>query len=238
MKVVDIREPGVEDLVIDTFRHAIVVVQLPPVVVLIAAPTSLGVTLLNRAKGRLPDKNYGSAIGELSRFWSCADLLSLPDALRTPARVARLTGAFVRCAFADRGFQSPVMREGTHQGLLLDGPWRSLFTAVEASMADRAEPELWAGHRYTAPLITSCNESGHPDGSIVDRDIALAFARQRGIGLFLTCEDRWASSGSYPIFSFTRNGVTIERRGPGLEELVERLPPDVRPVDPEARMAM
>ena len=33
-----------------------------------------------------------------------------------------------------------------------------------------------------------------------------------------------ASKGSYPIFSFNRNQVKVERKGPGMERMIKDLP--------------
>ncbi|MEQ1508480.1 MAG: hypothetical protein ABMB14_39985 [Myxococcota bacterium] len=231
MNLVDIHTPGLAGQVIDALRHDVVVLQLPPVYTLIAAPTSLGVTLLNRAKARQSGKNYGTAIGSIDRFWRCVTPGSTPPGLGVAA-IGGLTGAFVRCRFAPHGTSTPTVRGGTHQGLLLGEPWRGLFRAVEDAWADRAEPDLFGGHAYTSVLCTSCNESGHPDGSIVGRSAALRFADQRRIGLMVTCDERATELGSYPIFAFGPSSVTIERTGPRLEALIDQLPAALRPTNP------
>lgn len=41
-----------------------------------------------------------------------------------------LTGAFIRITVAPETFNSPMVRAGTHQGLLLEGPHRELFKAA------------------------------------------------------------------------------------------------------------
>lgn len=225
---VDVRSPGIAGQVIDAMRDGAVVIQFPAVYVLVAAPTERGVSHLNGAKQRLSGKNYGTAIGSMDRFWSCVDRDTVPPGLGREALDA-LIGAFVRCRFAAADVHSSTMRAGTHQGLLLEAPWRPLFAEVEEAFAARAEPALFGGHRYTAPLCTSFNRSGDPDGSIVDRDVALRFAGERDIGLFVTCDERASSLGSYPIFAFGPGGVTVERRGPRLEELISRFPEPLRP---------
>ena len=167
MREVQLGEPGTVDAVIETLRHDVVMVQMPTVFVLLAPPNSDGVARLDRTKLRLPNKNYGTALGELSSFYAMATPGTLPPELDSVVRLQRLSGAFIRFAVAPGDYNSPMVRNGTAQGLLLEGPHRELFRAVEASFADVVEPAIVGGHRFAAPLCTSANISGHPDGSIV-----------------------------------------------------------------------
>jgi hypothetical protein len=117
-----------------------------------------------------------------------------------------------------------MVRNGTAQGLLLEGPHRELFKAVEASFTDLVEPSLVGGHTFAAPLCTSANMSGHPDGSIVSWEKAYAFGVERNIPLVVRCESEEGLVGSYPIFWLQRDRVRIERDGPRMEELKAALP--------------
>ena len=224
MREVQLGEPGTVDAVIETLRHDIVMVQMPTVFVLLAPPNSDGVARLDRTKLRLPNKNYGTALGELSSFYAMATPGTLPPELDSVAGLQRLSGAFIRFAVAPGDYNSPMVRNGTAQGLLLEGPHRELFRAVEASFADVVEPAIVGGHRFAAPLCTSANISGHPDGSIVSWERAHAFGMQRNIPLVVRCEPEPGLVGSYPIFWLKRDRVTIERDGPRREELVATLP--------------
>ena len=118
-----------------------------------------------------------------------------------------------------------MVRDGTHQGVLLDGPHRALFAAIEEGLADTPDPDLFAGHAYTAPLCTSCNMSGDPLGSITDWERARRFAMERDVPLVIRGETAAGAAGSYPIFAIERTRVTIQREGPRMTEIMAALPP-------------
>ena len=148
----------------------------------------------------------------------------LPHELSKPESLDCMTGAFMRFFVQHDNFNSPVIRNGTHQGVLVEGPHRAMFKAIETAFASQAEPALFGGHHFSAPLCTSANRSGDPLGSITDWERAYAFAKERKIGLVVRCEPAKNAKGSYPIFSFHANKVTIERQGPKEEEIKRRLP--------------
>jgi tRNA A37 threonylcarbamoyladenosine synthetase subunit TsaC/SUA5/YrdC len=198
--------------------------QLPAVYALVAPPLARGVEALHRAKDRLPGKHYGSAIGRSEAFWSMALPGSYPEAFAAPSSLDLLTGAFVRVTVCATSVDTSAVRQGTHQGLLLDGPVRELFVALEAASLPKAEPALMGGHRYGAPLCTSANVSGDPLGSITDWDRARAFAADRGIALVIRAPAEQGPAGSYPIFALERERISIARHGPGEEAIRSRLP--------------
>jgi tRNA A37 threonylcarbamoyladenosine synthetase subunit TsaC/SUA5/YrdC len=224
MRELHIDDADTVDAVVETLRHDLVMVQMPTVFVLLAPPNSDGVARLNRAKTRLPNKNYGTALGDLASFYAMATPGTLPPELDSVEGLKLLSGAFIRITVGPETFNSPMVRAGTAQGLLLEGPHRELFKAVEASFADRVEPDLVSGHRFAAPLCTSANISGHPDGSIVAWEQAYAFGIERDIPLVVRCEPEPGLVGSYPIFWLQRDRALIERDGPRLEELKAALP--------------
>jgi hypothetical protein len=191
---------------------------------LLAPPNKAGVARLDRTKIRQPNKNYGTALGGLESFYAMALPGTLPAELDSVDGLKMLSGAFIRITVAPSNFNSAMVRHGTAQGLLLEGPHRELFKAVEASFMDVADPSLVGGHRFAAPLCTSANISGHPDGSIVAWDRAYAFGVERNIPLVVRCEPEEGLVGSYPIFWLQRDHVRIERNGPRLEELKAALP--------------
>ena len=89
---------------------------------------------------------------------------ALPPGLDSVDRLKVLTGAFHRVTVAPEDFDSAVVRRGTHQGVLLVGPHRELFKAVEADLERAAEPAIFGGHRFGAALCTSANVSGDRTG--------------------------------------------------------------------------
>jgi len=228
MKRIDIHDPAAFDQAVDAIHADAIVVQLPSVFVLLAAPTTQGAAQLDRSKTRLAGKNYGTAIGSLPAFLAQADASQLPAEFSTAADFERMTGTFIRLRFRSRDFQSATLRDGSHQGVLLDGVHRALFKRIEASFADAPPDAIWGGFNYAAPLCTSCNVSGDPDGSIVDLDRALDFARQRGVGLVVTGADSTEQRGSYPIFGYERQRVALHREGPGLDHFKRQIPAQLR----------
>ncbi|MEY3053201.1 MAG: hypothetical protein RLY31_2986, partial [Bacteroidota bacterium] len=179
-----------------------IMIEMPAVFVLVAPSTTAGVAALNRVKIRLPGKNYGTAIGDLASFRGMAVDGSIPEDLAGPVGFELFTGAFIRMAVGPVDFQSPVVRDGRHQGLLApEGPWRRLFREIEASFGPEAEPALFGGHRYAAPLCTSTNISGDPAGSITELSRAREFGRARGVPLLLRDSPAAGETGSFPIFS-------------------------------------
>jgi len=228
MKRVDIGDADAFTLAIEAIHDDAIVVQLPTVFVLLAAPTMRGAHQLDRSKTRLAGKNYGTAIGALDRFLAQADPGQMPAEFLAAEAFEPMTGTFIRLRFRSPDFQSPALRDGTHQGVLLDGVHRELFKRIEASFEGLPPDALWGDANYAAPLCTSCNVSGDPLGSIVELDRALAFAEERGVKLVVTCDDRAEQLGSYPIFGYERDRVTVHREGPFLDRFKERIPAHLR----------
>jgi hypothetical protein len=153
MREMSVTDSGVAEAVIEALTHDVVMVQLPTVFVLLAPPNADGVRWLNRTKARLPAKNYGTALGDLASFYALATPGTLPPELDGVEKLTRLAGAFMRITVAPASFNSTMVRAGTHQGLLLDGPHHDLFRAVEAGIRSTADPDLMGGHKFSAPLF-------------------------------------------------------------------------------------
>lgn len=228
MQLINISHPDTLGLVTEEIHRRPVLVQFPNVFVLLAAPTANGARQLDALKIRQDDKNYGTAIGSLSKFIDQADKTALPEQFNATSHFRALKGTFIRLPFREPGFHSYTIRNGTHQGLLLGGAYNKLFRSIEDSFAGYPPEEIWNGRNYCAPLCTSCNISGHPDGSIVAFDKALTFARERGVGLFITNRKPAKELGSYPIFGFEQDKVSIHRDGPGLAGFKEKIPVALR----------
>jgi tRNA A37 threonylcarbamoyladenosine synthetase subunit TsaC/SUA5/YrdC len=224
MRVMHITDPGATEAAAEAIRRDAILVQLPTVYVLLAPATRDGVRWLDRSKRRLPNKNYGTAIGSLERFAAMVSPGTRPPELESISGLTVLTGAFIRCRVAPAAYNSALVRHGTHQGVLLDGPCRELFRAIEDGLADMSDPELLAGHTYTAPLCTSCNLSGDPLGSITEWERARQFAVDREVPLVIRGEAVTGQAGSYPIFELERDRLTIQREGPRMDEIKAALP--------------
>lgn len=230
MREIEIQESGCAEAVIAALRQNVVMIQLPSVFALLAAPNADGVRWLNAAKSRLPNKTYSSCIGEVQRFYDMVMPGSLPPELDSVDALRSLTGAILRVTVAPEEFNSVTVRAGTHQALLLDGPHGELFNAIEAGLRDAVEPELFAGRTVSAPLGSSANISGHPDGSITTWERAWAFGKERGVPLVVRCEFADDRQASPTILALLRDRVTVERAGPHPEQLLSRLPPRLRPI--------
>ncbi|MFM7320170.1 MAG: hypothetical protein ACKO5K_01430 [Armatimonadota bacterium] len=226
--LIDIRHPDAFALAARHIRREAILVQFPAVFVLLAAPNSDGAARLDSAKRRLPGKTYGTLIGDLQRFVDQADHDRLPAEFRTADDFEPMTGTFVRLPFRTPEFESATLRGETHQGVLVEGIHRELARHLETVFIGDAPDRIWGGSNYTGMLCTSANFSGHPEGSIVEHEKALEFARAQGIGLFLTCTDRSEELGSYPIFGYEQDAVRIHREGPFLEQYKDRIPAALR----------
>ncbi|MCX6218441.1 hypothetical protein [Spirosoma sp.] len=228
MTILPISDPATLDLATDVIHQRPILVQFPSVFVLLAAPTSKGASQLDATKERLSGKNYGTAIGSLEQFITQAQPGTLPHEFTRCEHFTALTGSFIRLQFDQETFQSKTIRNGTHQGLLLDGIYGRMFRRIEESFAASSSEGMWNHRDYCAPLCTSCNLSGDPEGSITDYDKAYCFAKTRGIDLFITATQLTGEKGSYPIFGFESGKVTIHREGPGLDAFKGRIPPRLR----------
>ena len=228
VKTISINDKSTISLVVHEIHRNPILVQLPTVFSLLVAPTSRGARQLDALKSRLTDKNYGTAIGSLDNFLAQAKTDYLPGDFSSAENYTPLTGAFFRLQFREENFQSKTIRNGTHQGLLLAGTYRTLFKAIENSFAASLPDAIWNYQNYYAPLCTSCNISGDPDGSIVEFDKALEFAKLRGVNLFITSDKSSVEKGSYPILGIEKKRIRIHREGPGLDRFTEKIPVPLR----------
>ena len=226
MKQVHLSDPEAVGLACDVLRGPapVFMLQMPTVFALVAAPTSRGVAALNQCKRRLPGKTYGSLIGRIDAFRALAQSDALPQALQGPGALDCFEGAFMRVSVAPEHMNTPTVHGGTHQGLLMRGPHRAFFEALEAHCASQAEPALFCGHSYTAPLGSSANLSGDPLGSITEWARARELAVARAVSLVVRCEPAVGPAGSFPVFRLRPHQVTLERSGPGDAQIRARLP--------------
>ena len=227
MDEISLQDPGVIEACLDAFsRSPVLMVQFPEVFGLMALPTIDGIKGLHQTKQRLPGKYYGSVIGDSARFFSMENPEDKPEYLSSPEEIQKLEGSIIRIKIGNQESSNGVCHRGSHQGLLYrPSPIRSLFTRLEAAFEPSADKDLFLGHFYTAPLCTSANLSGHPDGSITRLDVAREFGKNAGIPLLIRCTRESAGAkGSFPVFSLGKSGIIIERDGPGLSEIISRFP--------------
>jgi hypothetical protein len=202
-------------------------IQLPAVFALFAPPNRKGVKALDKGKSRLPGKNYGSAIGSLSKYFTNFAPNALSPSIKSGSQLSFMNGSFIHVRFTDDSFNSPTIRNGTHLGLLMhDGAHRKLFSMLEMLLQAEAEPELYNGKHLTAPICTSANVSGDPLGTITTLDRAMEFGNDRDIPLFVSFNEMVEDRGSFPIFSLDGRDVKILRKGPGLERIRSDFPPE------------
>jgi len=227
MREISIEDSSLNVEVLAVFRseNPVFMLRMPAVFVLMAPPTELGIDALHRTKNRLLGKNYGTAIGRVERFFELANKEHLPPFIRSADDLNKFTGSFIRFRIGDTAFNSDLVCNGTHQGVLIEeGAHRSLFTTLEDFCLEMAEPHLFEGKIYPAPLCTSANISGDVLGSITNLERALAFGRDRALPLFVNSNLVDEAKGSYPIFAITKNKISIERNGPGEQRIHVQIP--------------
>jgi hypothetical protein len=223
MRILDLDTEATMGAVIDELQSLPVLVQLPQVYTLLAPATPAGAAGLNRMKTRQPGKVYGTAVGRMQSFWDMIDCGSLPEGIQEPEVLDAVPDVFYRCKITDVETETAAVRQGTHQTLVLGGRVRELMRYVEEAFGSQAEPEMFGGHHYSAPLITSCNISGDPLGSITDEAHARDFCDQRGVGLWVRGSSTSCEQGSFPILELGPAGIGIGREGPGLDRILESI---------------
>ena len=226
--IMDINENGVIEAANHFMRRSAIIIQLPSVYALFSMPNQQGADYIDQAKNRLAGKNYGSTIGNLQSFLSMSSQESpltrtfcdpdLDPMLRRHLE-GSLNRAFLRIDVGSQSLNNTVIRNGTHQALLLTGDHGRLFNALEDELSNTADESLFNGNHYSAPLCSSANISGDPDGSITTWDRALDFAVQRDVPMIITATSAPGEQGSFPIFSLENDEVLVHREGPMLQPL-------------------
>lgn len=217
-------DSGILDACLDSFRkHPVIMLQFPEVFALMALPNQDGVYGLDKTKQRLPQKFYGSVVGDEKRFFGMCR--RLPDYLNPDTAGDMLEGCIARIIIGDKSQHSKASSYGTHQSLIFQqGPLRKLFSELELALEDIADTSLFLGHRYSAPLCTSANLSGHPEGSITEIEKARAFGKATGLPLLIRFGEQSGNKGSYPVLALGDSFIQVERDGPGLDLLRSRFP--------------
>lgn len=201
-------------------QQGAIVVDLNHVFAVVALPNAQGVDSMSAVKNRKAGKSYGSLISDARGFVEESQLdektkVSLTNSLVEGA----LDDAFVRLPWRDSENDALVM-SGTHQGLKTTEPVLSFCRSLEERLIRNEE-----GFMMNRLICSSANISGDPRGSITDRNEALQFAQDRGVGLFVEFDfpTTDVETGSFPIFSFQHMAFSVERQGPGWGEIQQRL---------------
>jgi len=231
-QILDIEDATAVDAAIGHMRHQAVIVQLPTVFALFAAPNPDGVAMIDAAKNRMPGKHYGTTAGDIEHFFGMsANTSALARAVRRhgtdhqsrKALLQRISGSFLRIKVGATSLETATVRGGTHQSLLLDGVHGRFFEALELRLSGRADPSLYGGYAFAAPICSSCNMSGDPDGSITSFERAHDFAVRRAIPLIIRSRVTSSELGSFPVFELSDRAVIVHRNGPRVQELKAEL---------------
>ena len=212
-------DPNLEK-VAGAIQQGAIVVNLNHVFAVVALPNAQGADSLSVVKKRKADKCYGSLISDGHGFVEESQLDEKTKVSLTKSLVEGvLNDAFVRLPWGDSENDALVMG-GSHQGLKTTEPVLSFCRSLEERLIRRAE-----GFMMNRLICSSANISGDPRGSITDRNEAIQFTKDRGVGLFVEFDfpTTDVEPGSFPIFSFQHMAFTVERKGPGWGEIQRRL---------------
>ena len=229
MREVDIQDSSVFEEAMWAFEESpVILIQFPDVFGLMAMPNQIGVNGLNQTKDRLPGKYYGSVVGSAENFFGMQkDYENLPY-LKDAEDFRLLEGSILRVRIDGPEINSAAVCEGTHQSLLFkEGPIRLLFQKLEKAFEPIADSSLFGGRSFSAPLCTSANISGHENGSIEDLDVVRTFGRQKRIPLLIRSESMPVPGGSFPVLYLQKNGISVQRIGPSLEEIKAKFPSEI-----------
>ena len=221
MQIINLDDFDSVNTILTHIQNGPIILELPTVFSIVCLPTSKSIELMNQIKARRAGKNYGSLIGNLEPFYNLLQKEIRLGEFSNLTDLYKLNGTFIRGKITHDSFNSETVRNGTHQGLLLTGPIQNLCASIEENFQSIADLELYDNKQYSAPICTSANVSGDPNGSITELNKAIGFAKNRGIELVVTLNKNLKSQqkGSYPIVWLKENEFTIERNGPGLDQL-------------------
>ena len=228
MKEIGILDAGILDICLQAFEDSpVIMIQFPEVFGIVGLPNQSGIDGLNKAKNRLPEKFYGTVIGNSLPFFQMESEAYRPDYLPSEDFGKLLQGSIIRIKIGEDWDNTSACRNGTHQALLYqESPIRDLFRGFEAAFVPLADAGIFLGHSYSSPFCTSANLSGHPDGSITNLEAARTFGKAAGIPLMVRCSmESSGEKGSFPVLSLEKSRIVVEREGPGLQEIISRFEP-------------
>jgi len=207
--------------VFNALSNNAVLLDMGSVFAVVSLPTTQGVSQMNSIKRRLPNKYYGSIVGDVKKFIQHSKgSEELKNKLITAGLKGELNNTFIRLPWAEESFSTAIAHLGTHQGLILSEPFKSFALDIEGKIAQRE------GKRSSTPefnwlLGSSANISGDTKGSITALDDALNFGKQRGIELLIRfdIDSEKYEKGSFPIIECTEKSYVVRREGPGINRI-------------------
>jgi hypothetical protein len=199
----------------------VAILEFPNVFGLMAPHSLKGKQSLDNIKDRLPNKCYGSFLGDANLFRNVlhTNQLEIFDYLTTNIR-----GTFVRFPLKQVVKCEGVTYENTHQILLENSVLKAFMMRIDFAMRKVNTHSDFYAYNYQSPIITSLNISGAPNGAITDLEEAIEFGEVRDIPLFVHTKMLTNPLGSYPIFSFNElNELKCERNGLNKNKLQENI---------------
>jgi hypothetical protein len=136
-QILDIEDAAAVDAAIGHMRNQAVIVQLPTVFALFAAPNRDGVAMIDAAKDRKPGKNYGTTAGGIEHFFGMS---SNTSALATAVRQSR----------ADHHSRRALLHRITSSRSIHVSRWSSSETASNPCSSQPSRFTL-SGGRLTPP---------------------------------------------------------------------------------------
>ena len=213
MNIIHINDPVVNDLILDEFSKEFVgvILQFNQVYALIAPSNEYGVQSLNTIKQRLANKFYSSIFGSFNNILNIPGI-QLPDIYHDVLAVTDFfNGSFLRFDLTDKLFESPTVKNGTHQIYISNDNISKLVDTLYTHLPKSPNP-LFNEIGFNPIICTSANLSGDTRGAIVTEEEAIAFAKERNINLFIKNDTSFSPRGSYPIFQIKEEELHIARR--------------------------
>lgn len=200
--------------------HPVFIFEFSGVYGLIASNTIEGVNAINETKKRLPNKFYSTVFGNDAILKNArqSKLVELKDKL-----LELFEGSFIRFSVENSEINNPLICNGTHQVLIKRPEYRAMFNELEIKLSKLLQSSPYFSFNHYAPICSSANISGDPNGSITSKQKALEFAKNRNISLFVHSNLNTLNQGSYPVFSIDENlAIKIERKGLNDELILKR----------------
>jgi hypothetical protein len=213
MREIHIHDQNLIARILEIFHSdfPIVILEFKYVYGLMVPNNIKGLEAINKVKKRLPNKFYGSFLGDHDSFRQIIhpDFVSLFDKVLNAAE-----GSFLRLPIHNIKNPNQTCWNNMHQTLIESKKLKTEIELLEIEYKKEIKTSDFFMSNFQSPLISSLNVSGSSDGAITDKRDALSFGVINNIPLFIHAEYITQMPGSYPIFSFNKDGsFRIERHG-------------------------